>query len=176
MSTLPHRELRVLAVVLLALGSFNAAVRAFGLRWQHTESLPRGLYRVDSHSPIQRGSIVLWCLDSARGRWARDRRYLTRGDCPGNVEPLGKMVLGIGGDTVEWSTDGVRFRGLLIPRTRPIVADRSGRRLVPVSYGRYVLGPGELWLYSPTSSRSLDSRYFGTIPRVWVTAVIVQIL
>lgn len=176
MRTLPRRELRLLAIVLATLACGNASIRAAGLRWQHSESLPRGLYRIDRHAPIRRGSVVLWCLDSVKGRWARDRHYLTRGDCPGDVEPLGKKVLAVGGDTVDWSTEGAHIGGRLVPRTRPILADHLGRPILPIAYGRYVLGHGELWLYSPTSSRSLDSRYFGTVPRAWVRAVMVQLL
>lgn len=139
---LPCRELRALAIMLATLGGVTATFRAVGLRWQHTESLPRGLYRVDQGAPIRRGSVVLWCLDPIRGRWARDRRYLMRGDCPGEVEPLGKMVLAVGGDTVDWTSEGVRIGGRWIPRTRPIHADQVGRPLVAVSYRRYVLASG----------------------------------
>jgi conjugative transfer signal peptidase TraF len=161
---LPTRDLLRLSGVLGVLGAVATSIQVSGLRWQHTESLPRGLYRLDRNQPIVRGSIVLWCLDERHGRWARDWGYLTRGRCPGDVEALGKVVLAVAGDMIDWQPDGVRLNGRLIPRTEPVLQDRAGRRLDPVAYGRYIVSPGTAWLYSPYSVRSLDSRYFGPQP------------
>jgi conjugative transfer signal peptidase TraF len=147
-----------------------------GIRWQHTESLPRGLYRIDRDAPVRRGSIVLWCLDAARGQWAYRRGYLTRGRCPGGVEMLGKVVLAVSGDTIDWASTGLRVNGQNVRHTGAIVRDAAGRELVPVTYGRYVLPAGTMWLYSPYSQRSLDSRYFGAISRSWVRAVVIPLL
>lgn len=176
MTRLPHRELRRLAVTFAALGTVVVAVHELGLRWQHTESLPRGLYRVARSAPIRRGSIVLWCLDSARGEWAIGRRYLTRGDCPGGVEALGKIVLGMSGDTIEWSPVGVIYHDRLVANTAPDRRDSRGRELVPIGFGRYVLGPRTLWLYSPYSRRSLDSRYFGPTSTASIRAIVTPVL
>ena len=157
------RDLLRLAGVLGALGAIAAGVQGSGLRWQHSESLPRGIYRLDRSSPVERGSITLWCLDAVRGRWARDRGYLTRGWCPGEVEPLGKVVLALAGDTVDWTSEGIRLNGRPVARTAPVRRDRAGRALEPVPFGRYVLAPGTAWLFSPYSSRSFDSRYVGPL-------------
>jgi conjugative transfer signal peptidase TraF len=156
--------------------SFFLVAPMLGIRWQHTESLPRGLYRIDRDAPVRPGSIVLWCLDAARGRWAYRSGYLTRGSCPGGVEMLGKVVLAVSGDTIDWASTGLRVNGQDVPHTGAIVRDAAGRELVPVTYGRYVLPPGTMWLYSPYSERSLDSRYFGAISRTWVRAVVIPLL
>ncbi len=158
------RDLRRLAGVVGALGAVAASVQASGLRWQHTESLPRGLYRLERSAPIERGSITLWCLDEAWGRWARERGYLTRGRCPGDSEALGKVVLGLAGDTVDWAPWGVRINGRSVAGTAPMLRDRAGRALAPMPYGRYILAPRMAWLFSPYSTRSLDSRYVGPLP------------
>ena len=158
------RDLLRLAGVLGALGAVAAGAQASGIRWQHTESLPRGLYRIATNAPIERGSIALWCLDETRGRWARKRGYLTRGKCPGEVEALGKVVLALAGDTVDWTPDGLRLNGGPVARTAPMLRDRAGRSLAPVPFGRYVLAPGTAWLFSPYSTRSFDSRYVGPQP------------
>jgi conjugative transfer signal peptidase TraF len=175
MTIWPWRELRMLALVLGALACLDGAVQAIGLRWQHTESLPVGLYRVDpetvgARARIERGDVVVWCLDARRGRWARDRGYLTARPCPGNVERLGKMVLGVGGDTIDWTPAGVRLNGRPVPGTRPVLHDRAGRPMTPIAWGHYVLAPSTAWLYSPYSERSLDSRYFGPIPTTAIRA------
>jgi conjugative transfer signal peptidase TraF len=175
MSLRRRHELRMLGMMLTALASIGAALHMTGLRWQHTESLPRGLYHLERDAPIHRGSIVLWCLDSVRGRWARDRGYLTRGSCPGGVEALGKVVLGVAGDTIDWSPRGVLLNGRPVPNTAPVLRDRTGHPVIPMSFGRYVVAPNALWLFSPYSRRSLDSRYFGTVPRTWVSAVLAPV-
>lgn len=159
-----RRDLLLLTGVLGALGALAAGVQTSGLRWQHTESLPRGLYWLDRDAQIGRGSIALWCLDEARGRWARERGYLTRGKCPGEVEALGKVVLALAGDTIDWSPSGIRLNGLPVARTTPMLRDRTGRALEPFAYRRYVLATSTAWLFSPYSVRSLDSRYFGPQP------------
>jgi len=164
------------ADALVVLAALAAAMASAGLRWQHSASLPRGLYRLHGGGPIHRGSVVLWCLDAARGRWAHRRGYLARGDCPGAAEALGKVVLGVAGDTIDWTPDGLRVQGRLIARTAPVRSDGSGRPLTPVPFGRYVLGRDVLWLYSPYTRRSLDSRYFGAVPRAWVRAVVTPVV
>jgi conjugative transfer signal peptidase TraF len=171
MTLSPLYPLRAFCVAIATLGMLGVALHRSGLHWQHTESLARGIYRTDRGASPTRGSIVRWCLDSARGRWARERGYLTRGSCPGAVEPLGKVVLAVGGDTVEWTEVGARFRGRLVPGTRAVLHDHAGRRIDPVPWGRYVLPPGSLWLYSPYSPRSLDSRFVGPVPTEWVLGV-----
>jgi conjugative transfer signal peptidase TraF len=152
-----------LAGVLGSLGAVAAGVQASGLRWQHTESLPWGLYRLDRDTPITRGSVTLWCLDEPRGLWARERGYLTRGQCPGEVEALGKVVLALAGDTVDWAPSGIRLNGRPVARTAPVLRDRAGRALEPTPFGRYVLPTRTAWLFSPYSIRSLDSRYLGPL-------------
>jgi len=170
------RGVRLTVTALVVLTALAAALGAAGLRWQHSASLPRGLYRLHGDAPIRRGSIVLWCLDAARGQWAHRRGYLARGDCPGAVEPLGKVVLGVAGDTIDWTPEGLRVRGHFVARTDPVRSDGAGRPLTPIPFGRYVLGRDALWLYSPYTRRSLDSRYVGAVPRTWVRAVVTPIM
>jgi type IV secretory pathway protease TraF len=88
---------------------------------------------------------------------------------------LGKVVLGVPGDVIDWSPAGIRRNGTPIGHTRPIVRDHAGRPLVPVAFGRYVIRPGTLWLFSPQTARSLDSRYFGPVPVRSIQAVVVRL-
>ena len=172
MSRVGTGDLLHLGAVLGALGAVAMAVQASGLRWQHTGSLPRGLYKIDRDAPIKRGSIVLWCLDEARGRWARTRGYLTRGPCPGEVEPLGKVVLGLPGDTIDWTPSGVILNGSLVPRTVAALRDRFGQPIEATAFGRYILAPGTAWLSSPYTARSFDSRYVGPVRMARQMAVV----
>lgn len=163
---------RVFAVLIL----FVSAVEVFGLRIQHTTSLPRGLYHVVRGAPpatlVHRGVIGLWCLPTGPARWAAARGYLRPGRCPTGTEPLAKIVLAIHGDTIDFDENGVRIGGRLLEHTRPVLRDAAGRPLRPVRYGRYVLGAGEVWVWSPYTPRSLDSRYLGPLSQSSLTAVV----
>lgn len=156
-------DLRRSIVVLAALAAIAAGVRGSGLRIQHTASLPRGLYRTVAGTP-DRGTIGLWCLPPAAAAVGRARGYLAAGACPDGVEPLGKIVLGIAGDTILYRPDGVTLNGRAIPNTRPLARDSRGRPLGRVPFGTYVLRTDEVWVWSPFSAASYDSRYFGPIP------------
>lgn len=157
------RDFLTLAAVLAVLGAAVVVVRTSGLRYQRTGSLPRGLYRIDRAAPLVRGAIGTWCLPEAWGKWARARRYLARGGCPGQAEPIGKVVLAMAGDTVDLGPQGLRLNGRVLPRTAPVLRDGRGRPLESAPFGRYVLSVGQVWLWSPYAQRSFDSRYFGPI-------------
>ncbi len=148
----------VLAVVMLT----GLAVFQLGLRFVVTASLPRGMYRkVDG--PPARGAIVSACLPERVARFALARGYVWRGRCPGGAVPLGKLVLGVAGDTVGLSERGIVLNGQLVPNSQPRTRDSQGRMLRHYSFGTQVLPPGQIWLFSPYHPLSFDSRYFGPV-------------
>jgi len=136
-----------------------------GLRVNTSPSLPRGLYRQVplNGRPLARGDLVLACPPLPAALLARARGYLPPGPCPGEVEPLGKVVLAIAGDGVELGTEGVSVDGRLVPRSRPLARDGRGRPLQSLVGRRYTLAAGEVWLFSPRHPRSFDSRVFGPV-------------
>jgi conjugative transfer signal peptidase TraF len=143
-----------------------------GVRLNLTSSLPVGLYLETGDAPA-RGSIVLACLPPAMARLARERSYVPRGDrCPGGTGPIGKVVLALPGDTVVVSTRGLEVNGCPVPNSRPRPFDSRGQPLPSPRKGRYILRPGELWLGSPYSLLSFDSRYFGAIAMQSVLGVV----
>lgn len=169
-----RRDFVALAVALAVIGGVVLAFRHSGLRFQHTGSLPRGIYR-DVAGPsarLERGATAVWCLPQATARWARERGYLNRGDCSGHAEPLGKVVLAIAGDTVDLSADGVRLNAAAVRRTALPTRDLHGRPTPHAPFGRYVLASGEVWLWSPYTTRSFDSRVFGPVPVSALVAVV----
>jgi conjugative transfer signal peptidase TraF len=107
---------------------------------------------------------VLLCAPAPAAHLARERSYLPAGRCPGGVQPLGKMVLALPGDTVEVSFRGLAVNGLAIPASRASAADRAGRPLRSVPAGVYRLSSHQVWVYAP-HPRSFDSRYFGPLPQ-----------
>lgn len=131
-----------------------------GGRFVVTASLPRGVYRI-VHAPPVRGSIVAACIPSRAAAYAVQRGYLWHGECPGGAVPLGKVVIGVPGDTVTLGALGLQVNNVWIPSSRPRERDTAGRPLSHYPYGTRVLEPGQFWLFSPFHPQSFDSRYFG---------------
>jgi conjugative transfer signal peptidase TraF len=132
------------------------------LRINFTSSLPRGIYHTVA-GPPSRGAIVIACLPSAIGEFARSRGYLWRGDCPGGAAPVGKVVAAVAGDTVVAREEGLIVNGYPVKNTRVLTRDSRGRPMRHFPYAIYVLAPGEVWLTSSYNLGSFDSRYFGPI-------------
>ena len=140
-----------------------------GLRFQLTASLPQGIYRIVEGVP-ERGAVVMACLPSPVARLALDRRYVWAGSCPGGEAPIGKVVLAVGGDTVEVGREGLSLNGRGVSNSQPLERDSRGRLLDHYPFGSHVVKPGQLWLFSPHHRLSFDSRYFGPVQQSSVLA------
>ncbi len=153
---------------LLAIAVYMAFMS--GLRVQHTGSLPRGIYREVGGAPV-RGSVGIWCLPGPMAAWAHERGYIPRGlGCPAELQPLAKVVLGVAGDTIESTESGLRWNGFPVLDTSPVLRDSRGRAVPHVPFGRYILRSGEVWLWSPSTSRSFDSRHFGPLEESYLVS------
>ena len=149
---------------------FLAVCTVAGIRLNLTRSLPIGLYVV-THGPPARGAVVLVCLPEAWAELARSRGYVPNGNsCPGGAMPVGKPVFALPGDTVVVTETGLLLNGGAVANTRPLELDRRGRPLPRLKAGAHVVGAGELWIVSPYSPFSFDSRYFGAVPLANVRA------
>lgn len=94
--------------------------------------------------------------------YALARGYLARGRCEGGAAPLGKIVLGLPGDTVWVSQDSIRHSGG-VPVFAPLQRyDRQGRRM-DNAQGLHVLRSDECFVVSTFNLYSYDSRYFGPV-------------
>jgi conjugative transfer signal peptidase TraF len=133
-----------------------------GLRVNLSGSMPIGLYRVSSRPPVK-GAMVLACLPADVAVFARSRGYVPNGRCPGSTAPIGKVVLAMAGDSVEVTAEGLLLNGRPVRNTRPLTFDAAGRSLRRFPDGTYIVAQDEVWLYSPYSTRSFDSRYFGPL-------------
>ena len=161
--------LRALARTLLVVGAALAVVAVgahlAGVRFNYTESLPRGLYLASDFDPstARRGTLVAACPTAETAEAVAD--YLPRGSCPGGVIRLGKPIAAVPGDRVVVDSAGVTVGGAPLPNSAPLFYDRAGRPLYP-RLGEYVLGPGEYWLHSGRVRTSIDSRYVGPVSDV----------
>lgn len=152
---------------LLYVGGFLLLVAALaylaGVRFTLTPSVPRGLY-LYTDDPIEVGRLATFCPPPDAAAYALARGYLRRGPCPGGVEPLGKYVLAVPGDTVAISPEGIRVNGTEVPNSAVHHRDRIGRELPHFAFGEHIVGPDSLFMFSGHHPRSFDSRYFGPVP------------
>lgn len=155
---------------LAALGSVIVILGMLGFRFNVSTSLPRGVYLVTSDPP-SRGSIVHVCLAHGEARLARARGYLGPGSCPGDVRPLGKVVLAVAGDIVTLSRDDIRVNGTVVPNSVAASEDSQGRPLERYRRGDHRLGADEFWLFSP-HGKAYDSRYFGPVKSSQIVSVL----
>lgn len=143
-----------------------------GLRLNLTQSMPMGLYRIVGRMPA-RGATVLVCLPPGIAIFASERGYVPRGGaCAHGTVPIGKVVLGVPGDTVTLLPAGLLLNGVPVPNSKAHARDHRGKSLPKLHYGSRVIGGGTLWLYSPYSAWSFDSRYFGPVATRHVVAVV----
>lgn len=156
-----RRAVKLIAVVAVVVFAVVALQRA-NLRINLTGSMPIGIYLLSPLQPngVKRGMLVAGCGPPRAAQIGRQRGYLGTGPCANDTELLLKFVVAISGDEVDVTRSGVTVNGCLLPRSRPAVRDRSGRRLPAWPRGRYLLGPERVWLYAPVD-RSWDSRYWG---------------
>ena len=120
-----------------------------------SESAAIGWYRVVTVGDISRGDLVISNLPVAAKRMAAERDYLPAG------LPVIKTVWALGGDTVC-----VHGSNLAVAGHAPLAIlteDRQGRPLRAWREDCTVLGPEDVFLASPRTPDSFDSRYFGPV-------------
>ncbi|QEH82027.1 S26 family signal peptidase [Sphingomonas sp. C8-2] len=121
------------------------------LVWNATDSVPRGLYRIEVGAPVSAGEIVAARLPRAVRAMADTRRILPAGAL------LVKPVAAIAGADICATRDRISVDGRIVARRA--VADRQGRPL-PRWQGCRRLRGGQVLLLSP-HPHSFDGRYFG---------------
>ncbi len=149
---------------------------ACGARINRSNSLPKGIYRAVDKPP-ERGDIVtFWPSDCAEIRLARERGYIFDGiynrNGGGGYGLLMKRYLGLPGDVVSVTDDGVFINGVLLPNTKPLLCDNIGDPLPRLRFTGYTLKENEAFFISDHMPRSYDARYFG----VQETRQIVEVL
>jgi len=163
---IPTFHLALALVIIVTVGGLIAG-HSYGLRWNKTASLPKGIYQVTKAAPseIERGSIVMFCPEQSEVQLeARKRGYLPWGlACPGGFAPLFKIAMAMPGDVVAATPAGITINGQPVANSSRLEADSKGRALPPLPTSGEV-PPGMVWLLSDYAARSWDSRYFGPVP------------
>lgn len=126
------------------------------LLWNASASAPIGLYLVQSASVLRAADLVVVAPPPELVAFLSLRGYLPDG------VPLLKRVFALQGQTV--CRDGLEIRAFGVAVGRAQIRDRAGRPL-PIWQGCRVIAEGELFLMNPDVPDSVDSRYFGPLPR-----------
>ncbi len=148
-----------------------------GLRIGLTDSAcPPGIYRMVKRAP-SRGDLVLACLPDAIAQLGIARGYLLRGrGCRDGIEPVGKRLSALPGDSVEVVPDYIAVNGQPLEHSATHLRDSSGRSVKHVAWGRYTVATNQVWLFGTKDARSWDSRYFGPVPASSVRAALEPVL
>lgn len=147
-----------------------------GVRVNTSKSIPIGLYWT-SRKPIEKGAYVLFCPPQvALLNEAKKRGYIGAGFCPGEYGYMMKRILAAKNDEVSIADEGVRVNGELLPFSRPIKADKSGRPLTLFRKDNFTLDASEVLLMTDVSITSFDARYFGPVKLSQIKTVIIPVI
>jgi conjugative transfer signal peptidase TraF len=156
--------LAAMAAIALAIALLIGAGKASGIRISTTDSAaPAGVYRIIGRE-VRRGTLVAACLPLGVAKLGLARGYLQAGDCPGDAEPVDKIVGALPGDLLDIEPDSVSVNGVRFPDSATASRDSAGCPLAHVAWGERRVAPGEVWLFGFNDRRSWDSRYFGPVP------------
>jgi conjugative transfer signal peptidase TraF len=164
LATKPASRAINLTGVAIVIALAVAALQRSHIRINFTASMPMGIYSLSPLPPnsVRRGMLVAACAPARAAGLGLQRGYLAVGHCAHNTELLLKSVAATAGDDVSVTSVGVTVNGCLLPLSRPIAQDRSGRQLSSWPTGYYRLASRQVWLYA-ASARSWDSRYWGPV-------------
>jgi len=129
-----------------------------GYRINLTDSMDHGVYQIVPGRPVC-GDLITFSLDKQNPYFsiARKRHYLGW-----NNRPLLKALVGLPGDTLQISKNGISINSELLPRTKAKPADKHGNPL-PIFLKPTVIPSGKCLALSTHSENSFDGRYFGLV-------------
>lgn len=130
-------------------------------------SYPCGLYRALQSKKARttyKGSLVLVCPDTENPviQKAGELNILPSGTfCGDSHAPLIKRLVGVPGDRISVTRDGILINAMLLPNSMAVARVFIDLK-VSADYDRILKG-GEYWVMSEYSAQSFDSRYFGPV-------------
>jgi len=140
----------VILIGLLIIALIHIASNTAGIVINTTSSMPDIFYRIGDG----KGSPISFCSPVPH-------KSVIYGACPDGSMPLVKRKVGVAGDVVYVTDDGVSVNGMHLPNSRPLDLDSKGKDL-PHLRGEFTLQNGEVWT-AGEHPQSFDSRYFGPV-------------
>lgn len=161
----------LVAVVGSGVGGIIACSAIFGLTYNTTASMPRGVWQrqgsVEGLEQLPYLQAVTLCPPKVDAtRLVIERGYLQASNACDGSPVLMKRIAARPGDTVDVGNDYIAFH----PRDRAQISlrsalhrrDKLGRELIGISPGKYVVANGTVWLLAD-GEYSFDSRYYGPV-------------
>ncbi len=165
----------VAALGVIAISAISAGFFAAGARINYTKSVPLGLYWISS-KPIGKGQYVLLCPPPIEPiAEARKRGYLGAGFCPGNVGYMMKKISAVKDDVVTITDAGVTVNGVMVPLSKPMIADRWNRTMPRYQHTAFTIDENEVLVMGDVNWKSFDSRYFGPVLSKQIKTVVVPV-
>lgn len=141
-----------------------------------TASFPLGIYKkISTIKSLKRNDLVLFCPPNKKiFKFARNKRYLNYGICPGGFIKMMKKAAGLPGDHIIINKyvyiNGIKQKNSLIYR------EDSQGNILPKIKENMTLNKDEYFMMSDYDIRSFDSRYFGKINKKQFIAIMKEIL
>src|SRR5260221_3986109 len=143
-------------VVLLAIGVVLAAVA--GAKINLSCSFPLGLYW-DTGTAAKKQDLVYFAPPTTPVfELAKSRGYIDP-NLFGGYQPMIKRIVAESRDIISVTDLGVIVNGGLIPKTRPLAKDLTGRPLPRYRISKYQMQEDEVFLISDLKPISFDDRY-----------------
>ena len=166
---------RFLLIATIGAFALSGLDGALGARVNTTGSFPPGLYWMTGES-AQKGAVVIACPPNVEAVAVGLRRgYIGAGFCPGGYGYVIKKIVGLPGDRVAVTGQGVSVNGECVPNSAPRRFDTEGKSL-PFREAAYTLGKAQVLLMSDYSPRSFDGRYFGPVDQTGIKGVLRPVL
>jgi conjugative transfer signal peptidase TraF len=148
---LNHVPLYVALLALSMVAIVAITAKSVGIVLNVTGSMPDLVYQL-GHG--EKGSLISFCTQITHPS-------IGHGSCPDGSMPLIKRVVGVAGDLVTATDDGIEINGQPVPNSRPLDLDTQEQALSHVR-GFFHLKRGEIWT-AGEHPNSFDSRYFGPV-------------
>jgi conjugative transfer signal peptidase TraF len=158
-------------VFLTCLSALTPVLWHLGMRVNLSRSEPIGLYWMQPYQEggvIRKGDLVEFCPAIQQS----DYPFTLNGPCEGGTLPFLKTVIGVPGDLVQASDEGLRINRQSIADSQPKARSKSQQVALPHWQGEKRLGQDEYWVYgSGDPKNSFDSRYYGPITTKQIISV-----
>jgi len=136
---------------------------ASGVKYNATDSLAHGLYRVVDKK-AENGDYAWFCPpDNHMVAEALRRGYIAPGNCPGGYIHFMKKVMATEGSIVTINNSGVYVDGDFLEHSKPVEKDYNKRPLFINYLTDYRMGKDEYLMMTDCNAKSFDARYFGIV-------------
>ena len=138
-------------------------IQIAGWRYNTSDSMKTGFYRVSKDIPIKLGETVEVCLPNKIAKMAYIRGYLKTGSCPDGIEPLVKKIIAVPNDIVSIDSHGITVNGIFYAAPQH-KTDSKGQDLIPFHLSNKKIN-GYVLYGANDPDKSWDSRYYGIVPK-----------